>query len=65
LEVVKWLHEHRSDGCTVAAMDNAAANGPIEIMQWLHNHTSAGCKTKATDGAPSNKYCEMASSKSR
>jgi hypothetical protein len=27
LEVVQWLHENRSEGCTEDAMDFAARNG--------------------------------------
>ncbi|EGZ14852.1 hypothetical protein PHYSODRAFT_509463, partial [Phytophthora sojae] len=28
---VKWLHEHRSEGCTVAAMDGAAEHGHLKM----------------------------------
>lgn len=36
LEVVKWLHANRDEGCTTAAMDGAAANGHLNVVQWLH-----------------------------
>lgn len=38
LEVVKWLHENRSEGSTTDALDRAAGNGHIEVVQWLHAH---------------------------
>lgn len=31
-KVVSWLHEHRSEGCTSAAMDKAAAAGHLEMV---------------------------------
>ncbi|EQC28730.1 hypothetical protein SDRG_13604 [Saprolegnia diclina VS20] len=51
LEVVQFLHTHRSEGCTVRAMDNAASNGHLEVVQFLHTHRSEGCTVKALDGA--------------
>lgn len=33
LELVKWLHEHRTEGCTTRAMDGAAAKGSLEVVQ--------------------------------
>jgi hypothetical protein len=33
LDVVKWLHAHRSEGCTTDAMDKAAANNHLEMVQ--------------------------------
>uniref|UniRef100_K3WP09 Uncharacterized protein n=1 Tax=Globisporangium ultimum (strain ATCC 200006 / CBS 805.95 / DAOM BR144) TaxID=431595 RepID=K3WP09_GLOUD len=38
LDVVKWLHEHRAEGCTTHAMDRTAAilkslNGSMKIVQ--------------------------------
>ena len=49
LEVVKWLHENRSEGCTTDAMDLAAFYGNLEIVKWLHENRSEGCTTKAMD----------------
>ncbi len=36
LEVVRWLHANRTEGCTTSAMDDAAKNGHLEVVQWLH-----------------------------
>ncbi|KAF1314344.1 hypothetical protein FI667_g16756, partial [Globisporangium splendens] len=30
LEIIKFLHEHRSEGCTGAAMEDAATNGSLD-----------------------------------
>jgi|SRR5215217_1642274 len=39
LEVVKWLHENRTEGwCTKDAMDCAARGGHLEIVKWLHEN---------------------------
>jgi hypothetical protein len=35
LEIVKWLHENRREGCTKAAMDGATRRGYINMI--LHN----------------------------
>jgi hypothetical protein len=43
LEVVKWLHKHRSEGCTTKAMDRAARHGHFEVLRWLHKNRSEGC----------------------
>lgn len=51
LEVVKWLHNTRTEGCTSDAMDFAAANGHLEVVKWQHSHRSESCTTKAMDGA--------------
>lgn len=51
LDVVKWLHEHRTEGCTVEAMDGAARSGCLSVVKWLHANRSEGCTTAAMDGA--------------
>ncbi|KDO28580.1 hypothetical protein SPRG_06436 [Saprolegnia parasitica CBS 223.65] len=54
LEDVCFLHEHRKEGCTVKAMDDAAANGHLEVVQFLHFNRTEGCTIKALDGASPN-----------
>lgn len=53
LEIVKWLHEHRSEGCTVLAMDMAASEDHLDIVQFLHENRSEGCTFRAMDCASS------------
>jgi ankyrin repeat protein len=38
LDVVRWLHEKISEGCTTRAMDYAARNGHIEVVKWLRDN---------------------------
>jgi hypothetical protein len=59
LVVMKWLHTHRSEGCTTAAMDGAAANGHLDILHWLHEHRSEGCTAKALERAAINGHLEV------
>ncbi|KAL3659373.1 hypothetical protein V7S43_015644 [Phytophthora oleae] len=49
-ELLKWLHEYRTEGCTIAATDSAASDGHFNIVKWLHKHR-AKCRTQAMDGA--------------
>ena len=35
LDVVKWLHHNRSEGCTDDAAVMAARNGHSDIEEWL------------------------------
>ena len=43
LEIVKWLHVNRTEGCTKNAMDLAAENGHLEVVKWLHENRTEGC----------------------
>lgn len=36
-KVVQWLHEHRSEGCTTKAMNEAAAGGHLETVPAFRN----------------------------
>ncbi len=38
IEVVKWLHENRKEGCTEHAMKWAAQNGHFEVVKFLHKN---------------------------
>ncbi|KAF0694540.1 Aste57867_14580 [Aphanomyces stellatus] len=51
LEVVQWLHGHRTEGCTTSAMDDAAGEGHLEVVQWLHHNRTEGCTRRAMDRA--------------
>ena len=47
LEVVKWLHFNRSEGCSTNAIDLAAQNGHLGVVKWLHSNRSEGCSAYA------------------
>src|SRR5262245_8809748 len=36
LEVVKWLHSNRDEGCSRKAVEGAASGGHLEVLEWLH-----------------------------
>ncbi len=38
LEVVKWLHINRKEGCYEIALRRAAANGHLDVVEWLRNN---------------------------
>ena len=42
LEIVKWLHENRSEGCTPWAMDLSTRAGHFEVTKWLYKNRSEG-----------------------
>ncbi|EQC26506.1 hypothetical protein SDRG_15684 [Saprolegnia diclina VS20] len=59
LDMVRFLHLHRTEGCTVAAMDTAAARGDLAIVRFLHEHRTEGCSTKALGGAVANDHKDI------
>jgi hypothetical protein len=42
LDIVKWLHINRTEGCTFKAIVNAANNGHLDVVQWLHENRVEG-----------------------
>lgn len=36
LDVIKYLHEKRPDGCRESDLDPAARSGFMQVVQWLH-----------------------------
>ena len=42
LELVKFLHENRTEWCTVKAMDYACQNGHLNVVKSLHKNKSEG-----------------------
>ncbi|ATE82274.1 Ankyrin repeat domain containing protein [Pandoravirus salinus] len=51
LDVVKFLHDHRTEGCTTDAMNDAAAFGHLDVVKFLHANRSEGCTPRAIVGA--------------
>ena len=58
-DVVKWLHENRTEGCTESAIDLAAGNGHLEVVKFLHFNRSEGFSTPAMNEAAENGYLEI------
>jgi hypothetical protein len=42
LDVIKWLHENRIEGCTRDVMSGAAYNGHLDIVKWLYENRTDG-----------------------
>lgn len=40
LEVLHFLHEHRTERCFSRALESAADNGGLEMVMYLHKHGS-------------------------
>ena len=59
LDVVKFLHENRTEGCTTWAMNSAAEDGHLEIVKFLHENRTEGCTENATDFAEMNGHLEI------
>jgi hypothetical protein len=59
LNVVKWLHENRTEGCTNWAMDGAAQNGKLTMVKWLHQNRNEGCTTLAMNSAAENGHLNV------
>lgn len=59
LEMVKWLHENRSEGCSTRAMDGAASSGHLEVVEWLHQNRTEGGSRAAIDRAAYNGHLEV------
>ncbi|OWZ04218.1 hypothetical protein PHMEG_00023916, partial [Phytophthora megakarya] len=44
-----WLQKNRTDGCTVNAMDQAAADGDFDRLLFRHSQRTEGCTGVAFD----------------
>jgi len=43
LNIVKFLHENRLEGCTEWAMNSACANKHFSVIRFLHENREEGC----------------------
>ncbi|RKO84848.1 hypothetical protein BDK51DRAFT_27174 [Blyttiomyces helicus] len=51
LDLIRFLHEFRTEGCTTEAMDSAVMHGRQDVVRFLHEHRTEGCTTRAMDSA--------------
>jgi hypothetical protein len=60
VDVVKWLHENRTEGCTTNAMDDASYNGHVDVVKIKRETTfrSITCIYRITHNS-----CEIISSR--
>lgn len=59
LNVLKWLHKNRKDGCSKKAMLYAVDNDHFHVVRWLHQNRTEGCTRYAIDSAAMNGNLEM------
>lgn len=59
LDVVRWLHEHRTEGCTRAAMNGAALAGDLAMLEFLRSSRSEGCTAQAFVNAYNGNHLEV------
>ncbi|KDO28592.1 hypothetical protein SPRG_06448 [Saprolegnia parasitica CBS 223.65] len=63
LPVVRTLYMNVASrarwGCTLEAMDQAAANGHLEVVRFLHYNRTEGCTVDALDGAILNGHLDI------
>ena len=59
LDVVKWLHKNREEGCTTNAMDCAADKGHLDVVKWLHENRKEGCSIWAMNWAARNGHLDV------
>lgn len=59
LDVVQFLHEHRTEDCTTRAMDNAAKAGHLDVVQFLHEQRTEGCSVVALMQAMANGHDDV------
>lgn len=58
-EIVKWVHENRSENFTARAVDGAAQNGSLDIVQFLLTNRSPRCTTNAMDDAAARNHLNV------
>jgi hypothetical protein len=58
-DIVRFLHENRSEGCRSWAMDGAATGGFLEIVEFLFAHRGEGCTARAVNGAARNGHLHV------
>ncbi|GMF24410.1 unnamed protein product [Phytophthora lilii] len=49
LDIVKYLHNTRNEGCTVEAMNGAVANGHLDVVKWLCGNYSERCSSDSVN----------------
>jgi ankyrin repeat protein len=60
IEVIKWLHENRIEGCIANAMDFAAGGGYLDVVKYIHeNRPTQKCTKEAMDWAAKNGHLEV------
>ena len=59
LDIVKFLHTHRMEGCTIAAVDLAAQANNADIVEFLLENRTEGCTSLALQVAAAKGYINV------
>lgn len=59
INALKWLHENKSEECTIYDMDFAASYGCLDAVKWLHENRKEGCTYKAMDWAAAKGHLDV------
>ncbi|EQC40537.1 hypothetical protein SDRG_02427 [Saprolegnia diclina VS20] len=59
MDIVRFLHEERDEGCSTTALDMAATNGDLDMVTFLHTHRTEGCTKAAMDRAAANGHLDV------
>lgn len=51
IEIVRFLHQNRSEGCTKKAMNEAARYGHLDVIRFLQRNRTEGCTRSAMNNA--------------
>lgn len=57
--VVKFLHDNRTEGCTQLAFDGAAENGHYHVMEWLYKNRTGRVSDEGMETAICNGHIEV------
>ena len=60
LDIVKWLHENRNEGCSKVALYFAAMCGHLDLVIFLYENRNEGDITSAISCAVLNKQWDVA-----
>jgi len=60
LDVVKWLHANRTEGCTKWSMIMASVNGHLDVVKWLHTNRPNVFSPYAMGWAAENGHLDVA-----
>ncbi|EFA81406.1 hypothetical protein PPL_05391 [Heterostelium album PN500] len=59
LNITKYLHFNRSEGCTTKAMENGSRYGSLEIIRFLHENRTEGCSEYGMNVAAFNGFLDI------
>ncbi|EQC33905.1 hypothetical protein SDRG_08585 [Saprolegnia diclina VS20] len=59
LEVVKFLHFNRTEGCTIGALEWAILNGHLDVVRFLIAHRTEGASPTVLDFAAANGHFDV------